>query len=109
LDVPVIALAQLNRDEEKSESDTELDAWLKDSGNIEQDSDVIHYLRGKQGRGPLIRKWRIHKERFRAGGINFKFVFEPHIYKFTPVGEWLDETEDSSLGFEIGDNYAALI
>lgn len=102
LDVPVVSLAQLNRSEETSESETELDSWLKDSGNIEQDTDAVHYLRGRLGPGVLLRKWRIHKERHRASGIDFRFEFRPWIYKFTPLGLWNDSNGYPS-SYELGE------
>lgn len=103
LEVPVITLAQLSRSEELSESETELDSWLKDSGNIEQDADVIHYVRGRLGPGPLVRKWRIHKERFRASGVDLKFEFYPEIYKFNPIGSWSeDDVEEGAMSYELG-------
>lgn len=88
LDVPVVALAQLNRSEETSEGDDDLDSWLKDSGNIEQTADVIHYIRGERGPGVLKRKWRLHKERHRVSGVNFRFDFHQGVFKFEPVGFW---------------------
>lgn len=102
LDVPVISLAQLNRSEEQHEGESELDSWLKDSGNIEQDASVIHYVRGRLGPGTLLRKWRIHKERFMASGVDLKFEFQPHIYKFTPTGMWKEDLVDNDMTYELG-------
>ena len=87
LDSPVVALAQLNRSEEwAGDDDDDLDSWLKDSGDIEQTADVIHYLRGKKGPGSIERRWRLHKERHRASGINFRFVLHQGIFKFESMG-----------------------
>lgn len=103
LEVPFIALAQLNRMEEQAEGEDDLDSWLKDSGNIEQDADVIMYLRGKLGPGTIARKWRIHKERHRASGLNFKFDFDQRIFKLTPAGLWTAAgEEDGRMMFELG-------
>lgn len=88
LDSPVVTLAQLNRGEEFAEGDDDLDSWLKDSGDIEQTADVIHYLRGQRGPGDIERRWRLHKERHRESGINFKFTLHQGIFKFVPEGFW---------------------
>lgn len=88
IDVPVVALAQLNRTEESTESEEDLDGWLKDSGNIEQTADVIHYIRGDRGPGVIYRRWRLHKERHRASGFNFRFKFNQGIFKFDAEGFW---------------------
>ena len=88
LEVPVIALAQLNRLEEFAEGDDDLDSWLKDSGDIEQTADVIHYLRGPLGPGTVPKRWRLHKERHRASGINFRFNLHQGIFKFESLGLW---------------------
>ena len=88
LDAPVVTLAQLNRTEETTESSDDLDSWLKDSGDIEQTADVIHYIRGRRGPGLIDRRWRVHKERHRASGINLRFLFNQGIFKFDPQGYW---------------------
>ena len=89
IDSPVVALAQLNRSEETSESpEDDFDSWLKDSGDIEQTADVIIYIRGQRGPGLIERRWRIHKERHRASGINFRFLFHQGTFKFEPNGYW---------------------
>ena len=88
IDVPVITLAQLGRSEETYEGEDDLDSWLKDSGEIEQTADVIHYLRGPRGPGKIERRWRLHKERHRESGFNFKFNFNQGIFKLDPEGFW---------------------
>jgi replicative DNA helicase len=85
---PVVALAQLNRSEEFAEGEEDLDSWLKDSGDIEQTADVIHYIRGQRGPGKIERRWRLHKERHRSSGINFRFMFDQGVFKFTCEGFW---------------------
>lgn len=104
VDSPVITLAQLNRSEEFAEGDDDLDSWLKDSGDIEQTADVIHYLRGQKGPGVIERRWRLHKERHRESGINFKFMLHQGIFKFQPEGYWAKRsvTEDDLGGLEPG-------
>lgn len=107
IDSPVVALAQLNRGEEFAEGDDDLDSWLKDSGDIEQTADVIHYIRGQRGPGVIERRWRLHKERHRSSGYNFKFMLHQGIFKYEPVGFWnkravveemFDETTDNFMG-----------
>ncbi|MBU8921748.1 MAG: hypothetical protein KOO63_08010 [Bacteroidales bacterium] len=88
LDVPVVALAQFNRGEETYEGNDDLDSWLKDTGNIEQHADVIHYIRGTAAPGTVVRRWRIHKERHRPQALNFKFELEQCIFKWEPAGIW---------------------
>jgi len=107
LEVPVIAIAQLNRMEEFAEGDDDLDSWLKDSGDIEQTADVIHYIRGPRGPGTIERRWRLHKERHRASGINFKFLLHQGIFKYEAQGFWRnlavseEDIEDNvGLGFD---------
>jgi len=98
LEVPVIALAQMNRLEESSESEVELDQWLKDSGDIEQTADVIIYLRGDRGPGIIPRKITLHKDRHREAGMSFKFHLQQNIFRFVPAGNWAPQTaEDEYL------------
>ena len=98
LDIPVIPLAQFNRGEETYEGEDDLDSWLKDTGNIEQHADVIHYIRGKLSPGRVPRRWRIHKERSRPSGLNFKFEFEQKYFEFTPSGLWTAAAEEDGVG-----------
>jgi hypothetical protein len=97
VDIPVVSLAQFNRTEEQYEGSGDLDSWLKDTGNIEQHADVIHYIRGRQAIGKCTRRWRIHKERNRAGSINFDFELDQCIFKWTPRGLWTDKSEEDTL------------
>ncbi len=99
LEVPVISLAQMNRSEEMSESDVDLDQWLKDSGDIEQTSDVILYIRGPRGPGTIARKISLHKDRHRAGGSVFSFNLEQSLFRFSSARKWepQDETDENIL------------
>jgi hypothetical protein len=103
---PLIALAQLNRSEETFEGDEDLDSFLKDSGNIEQDTDTIHYLRGSIKPGVVTRKWRLHKDRNRASGLNFKFLLHQGVFRFEPVGDWTPHADsDGQHEFEEGNGF----
>ncbi len=104
LEVPVIALAQMNRLEESSESEVELDQWLKDSGDIEQTADVIIYLRGDRGPGIIPRKITLHKDRHREAGMSFKFNLQQNIFKFVPAGNWSpQDKEDEHMLFSLSE------
>lgn len=51
LDVPVIALSQLNRNLERRNDDQPTLADLRDSGSLEQDADVVIFLHRKRVKG----------------------------------------------------------
>lgn len=109
LEVPVISLAQLSRKEEEFEGEDELDSFLKDSGNIEQDADAIHYIRGRLGPGTIMRKWRLHKDRHRESGINFKFLLHQSTFRFESVGRWTQQSISDGLNeFEVGDVFDSI-
>jgi len=104
LEVPIVNLAQMNRLEESSESEIELDQWLKDSGDIEQTADVIIYLRGERGPGTISRKVILHKDRHREAGISFKFNLHQNVFKFKPDGKWSPQAEeDDHLLFSLAE------
>ncbi|WP_336761196.1 DnaB-like helicase C-terminal domain-containing protein [Asaia sp. VD9] len=62
LGIPIIALAQLNRDVEKREDKRPTEADLRDSGNLEQDADLVaflyrdHYYLKKEASGDGLQK-----------------------------------------------------
>ncbi|MGM9971528.1 MAG: replicative DNA helicase [Anaeroplasmataceae bacterium] len=89
LNIPVVALAQLSRDVEKREDKNPIMADLRDSGNIEQDADIIMFLYREEyykknsnriGEADLI----IAKNRSGTTG-KLKFQFEGQYSKFSSM------------------------
>lgn len=92
LDIPVIALAQLNKESEKRTNKKPIQSDLRESGNIEQDADVIMLLhrdwrvgikKDEKGESTenqadlIIPKWR------NGSPIELKLRFEGKTMKFT--------------------------
>lgn len=89
LQVPVVALAQLNRAADDAGTDADpVDAWLKGSGEIEQTADVILFLLGKKGPSIKERTLVIHKERHRESGVRLDLDFNQPLMTFGPSGLW---------------------
>jgi replicative DNA helicase len=85
-DIPVIALAQLNRKvEERSEKKPTL-ADLRESGQIEQDADVVMFINGdyKQGNGPATLSFAKGRN---IGLGEVKLFFNGDLQKFKPLME----------------------
>jgi replicative DNA helicase len=92
LDVPVIAVSQLNRESERRQDRRPQLSDLRDSGSIEQDSDIVMFLyrpgMHEDGKDPGITELDIAKNRngpvrrlqlfFNAGQTAFKDVDHSH-------------------------------
>ena len=84
LDVPVLVLAQLNRDVERRDKPMPRMSDLRDSGDIEQDSDMIWFLY-EEG---LDTKLAVAKNRSGATGIStFQFRKETETFENSD-GRW---------------------
>lgn len=92
LNIPVIALAQLNREIDKEEGRIPRMTDLRESGGIEQDADIIGLLyRPPTEEGatppdedqPAEVRLRIAKQRGGMAGIDAKLEFTPTLTKFT--------------------------
>jgi archaellum biogenesis ATPase FlaH len=98
LHIPVVVLAQLNREAEGQGVEAEsLDSWLKDSGNIEQDADVIIFILGEKGPGVVERTFVLQKDRHGTAGVRFTIDFNQPLMQFGPRGTWLVPQSYASL------------
>jgi len=87
--VPVLALAQMNREGEDLNEDSEtLDSVLEGSGKIEQYADVIIFLLGLRRPGIVQRTLVLHKERHREAGHRIKLDFNQPVMTFGSHGKW---------------------
>ena len=92
LNVPVIALAQLNRDIEKKGNRKPQLSDLRDSGSIEQDADCCMFLYEPPKEGVGEENYSgiknvnmaIAKNRNGASGGDVAFEFRPEYTKFIP-------------------------
>ena len=92
LEVPVVALAQLNRTAIDSDSDGQsLDSWLRGSGQIEQDADVILFLLGERGPGIVERTIVIQKDRHGEAGLRVVVDFNQPLMQWGERGKWIRE------------------
>lgn len=87
--VPVIALAQLNRAIENRKDDTPIMADLRDSGSIEQDADVVMLLHRRMGHGSRgswdlnVMEIAVAKNRHGQTGL-LNFNFEGRFSRISP-------------------------
>jgi cytochrome c556 len=87
LNIPVLMLHQFNRQGDDMSIGAEtFDAWLRSSGQIEQDADVILYILGDKGPGIKEREIVIQKERDREAGHRIILEFDPSCMTFYPAG-----------------------
>lgn len=94
LDVPIVALAQLSREVEKGEGRTPKLSDLRESGNIEQDADVVCLMspvpkeKGKTGPDKI----RIELAKHRNGPVgSLKLVFSRQFTRFDSASRVDDE------------------
>lgn len=91
LHIPVIALAQLSREVEKTEDKKPMMSHLRDSGSIEQDADVImfiyreDYYKKKDSTRPGEADIIIAKNRSGSVGDELPFIFQGPVSKFIPL------------------------
>ena len=88
LNIPVIALAQLNRDYEKTGSERKPRlSDLRDSGSIEQDADCCMFLYEPKSDGGIERQINclIAKNRNGQPNKDAYFEFQPEYTKFIPL------------------------
>jgi KaiC/GvpD/RAD55 family RecA-like ATPase len=89
LDCPVLLLHQFNRQGDDMGIGAEcFDSWLRSTGQIEQDADVILYLLGERGHGVKERELVIQKERDREAGHRIMLEFNQSLMQFGPQGTW---------------------
>lgn len=94
LDVPVLALSQLNRHVERAEKKEPSLADLRESGAIEQDADVVAFLHRDAAfdmdADPTQAKVSVVKNRHGVGGY-FDLIFDPKRMRFSDVERRYDE------------------
>jgi len=90
LKVPILALAQLNRDVEKR-NDEPKPSDLRESGNLEQDADCIMFIHdppaqeGVEETNLNIREIIIAKNRGGEGNVKLKFAWFGEYTKFKEI------------------------
>lgn len=108
--MPVIALTQLNRSAEEATEDAEpKDNWLKDSGSLEQNADVIWFMLGKKAPGIVRRRIWKSKDRHGESGIPLYMEMNQAIMKLGSPGTWsvrdsglvVPQSEDEELAWDI--------
>jgi hypothetical protein len=113
LDCPHILLHQFNRTGDDMGVDAEtFDSWLRSSGQIEQDADVILYLLGERGPGVKERMLVKQKDRDGEAGHRIPLEFNQSIMQFGPQGTWFRGIQGSAVEFggesALSDNEAEL-
>lgn len=113
LDCPNLVLHQFNRTGDDMGVDAAtFDSWLRSSGQIEQDADVILYLLGNRGPGIVERCLVKQKDRDGTAGIRIPLEFNQAIMQFGGMGSFLKGVEGASAIFEdelsLGENEGEL-
>lgn len=97
MQVPVIALAQLNRESDKSATGKPRMSHLRESGSLEQDADVIMLLHRDYKTGKLVdenhnsteRQADLIIDKWRNGATTeLKLEFNPETMRFSEPGEY---------------------
>jgi hypothetical protein len=89
LNCPVLMLHQFNRQGDDMGIGAEcFDSWLRSTGQIEQDADVIMYILGERGHGVKEREIVLQKERDREAGHRVMLEFNQSLMQFAPQGTW---------------------
>jgi len=97
LGVPVIALAQLNREVEKDTKRKPRMSDLRESGQIEQDADFVGILYNKQTSDavaegqPIPVDMRVCKQRGGGSNMDVSFLFFKEHTKFASVNRGIDD------------------
>lgn len=106
LDVPILCLSQLNREVEKGEERAPKLSDLRDSGAIEQDSDIVLLLTRKEAVNPMaspgLAELMVAKNRHGAIG-SVKLVYRKEFTKFenhSPIPKSEQLTEDAYERFK---------
>jgi replicative DNA helicase len=84
LDVPVIAVSQLNRDPERRQDKRPQLSDLRESGAIEQDSDIVMFIHREDSDDPQVKgKADIIVAKHRNGPTStIPVTFLPHLTQF---------------------------
>jgi replicative DNA helicase len=96
LQIPVILLAQLNREFDKDKKRKPRLSDLRESGSIEQDADFVGFLysdaepdtedsRTRKNPESVLVKLLIAKQRGGMAGLDVNFTFRPHLTRFDPT------------------------
>lgn len=84
LHIPIVALSQLSRDIEKRSNSTPQLSDLKESGDIEQDADIVMFLHGGEEESEIYLKVAKH----RNGNLeSIRFEFDKSFQSFTDQGQ----------------------
>ena len=102
LDVPLLVLAQLNRGSEYRDSGELKLSDLRDSGQIEQDADVVVMLEREvqeqqDDADPVIVNFAIRKNRQGRNDIKVPMVFEGRYARFLPKPGSGDDRAEMSV------------
>lgn len=111
LNCPVLMLHQFNRQGDDMGIGAEcFDSWLRSTGQIEQDADVILYILGERGHGIKEREIVLQKERDREAGHRVMLEFNQSLMQFAPQGTWYSLSnavtipDSLAVGAGVGDN-----